>query len=242
MINKIHLFKLIFYIYLFFLNTEIYYGKVITIRNNDENFRHFINIFKYLQNDKNGLIIKFEYMEYDMTEMEYIVDINVINDITFIGNSKGTIFNFKNERKGIFSFTLSPNNFNSTIIFENIIFDNVGSDIVKNYLDDNYSSKPYYINLDTPLNNNNNIINTMSGDRFPLSFTLYEIHNRVIDNTKFYSSLILKIMLIPKNNEKHNENDKYNDYNKIKEIHLINNIGSFTYGNIIFYIIKYIYI
>lgn len=124
----------------------------------------------------------------------------------------------------------SPNSVNKTSF-------NVNKVTIKNNtagsLDDNYSSKPYYINLDTPLNNN--IINIMSGDRFPLSFTLYdEFHNTIKDNTKYYSSLILKVMLNPKNN----------DYNENQKHQLINNIGSFTNGD--YYINKqktyYIYI
>jgi len=125
---------------------------------------------------------------------------------------------------GIFS----PNSVNKTSFNVNkvIIINNTADS-----LDDNYSSKPYYINLDTPLNNN--IINIMSGDLFPLSFTLYdEFHNIVKDNTKYYSSLVLKVILIPKNNV---EYDKYDDHNKYEDvsqkIHLINNIGSFTNGN-----------
>jgi len=119
----------------------------------------------------------------------------------------------------------SPNSVNQTYF-------NIEKTIIKNNvvdsLDDNYSSKPYYINLDTPLNNNN-IINIMSGDLIPLSFTLYdEFHNIVKDNTNYYSSLMLKVMLIPKNN------DEYDDY-KNQQIHLTNNIGSFTYGNVAFH-------
>jgi len=125
--NKIFRFKLIFYIYLFLLNVESYNGRVVTVRNNDENFKNFKNIINGIQNDKNGLIIKFEDMEYDMTEIGYSIDIMVNNDITFIGNSKGTIFYYKNKKKGTFNFQIS--NQNSVIKFENIIFDNVGNDI-----------------------------------------------------------------------------------------------------------------
>ena len=112
---------------------------------------------------------------------------------------------------------------------------NVGKVIIKNNTagssDDNYSSKPFYIDLDTFLNNNN--INIMSGDLFPISFTLYdEFHNIVIDKTKYYSSLMLKVILIPKNNNKYNDYDDYNEYEGVSQkVHLINNIGSFTYGN-----------
>jgi len=124
MINKIFQFGLLFYVYLFFLNIEINYGKVITIRNN-ESFKNVCNNIKDLQNDKNGLTIKFEDTEYDMTELEHHINIEVNNDITFIGNSKGTIFHYKNEEKGVFTFTFPKRN--STITFENIIFENAGS-------------------------------------------------------------------------------------------------------------------
>jgi len=62
-----------------------------------------------------------------MNEMGYSVNITVNIDITFIGNSKGTLFDYKNNRKGTFTFIFSQNNFNFTVTFENIIFDNAGS-------------------------------------------------------------------------------------------------------------------
>ncbi len=99
--------------------------------------------------------------------------------------------------------------------------------------EDNYSSKPFYVDLDTPFDNNN--IKIMSGDRFPLSFTLYdEFYNIVKDITKYYSSLVLKVLLIIKDNDEYDEYDEYDsDYNyyESQKVHLTGNIGSFTYGN-----------
>jgi len=125
--NKIFHFSLIFYIFFFFLNIETYYGRVIIIRNNDENFNNFKNIINTNQDDKNGLIIKFEDMVYDMTKIGYSNDITVNYNITFIGNSKGTLFDFKNEKQGAFTFIFPQKKTKLTITFENIIFDNLGN-------------------------------------------------------------------------------------------------------------------
>jgi len=128
MMSKIFQIRLIFYIYLFYLEIQTYYGKVISIRNGDESFRNFFNLINDIQNDKNGLIVKFEDAEYDMTEMGFNVGIYVNYDITFIGNSNVTIFDYKNERMGLFHFIYHQNS-NITITIENIIFDNAGSEI-----------------------------------------------------------------------------------------------------------------
>ncbi len=159
MINKIFRFSFAFYIYLLFLKIEIYHGKVITIQNDSENFKNLKNIVNDNQNDKNGLIIKFEDMEYDMTKIGYGFDITVYNDITFIGNNEGIVFDYKNQKKGLFDFTFTNGNF--TLKIENIIFKNAGnmednvSTIFVKLLDDRNSKNSRIIINNCTFQNNN---------------------------------------------------------------------------------------
>lgn len=87
-----------------------------------------------------------------------------------------------------------------------------------------YTSMPAYINLDTTLSKNP--IDLISGDSLSLIFSVYDEYNNTIkDITKYYSSVLLNIMLEEKNNElmKRNKNQKYK---------LTGNISTFINGKI----------
>jgi len=221
--NKIFRFKLILYIYLFFLNIKTCYGKVVTIRNNDENFRNFKNIINDIQNDKNGLTIKFEDMEYDMTEIGYSIDITVNSDINFIGNSKGTLFDYKNKKKGTFNFNISQN---STITFENIIFDNAGSGLDSVsiiYISFNSKNNNVIFNNCTFQNNYLTILNIQS------DYVTKNINIVLFNHCKFFNN---DHNVVAYNGEQ-NSNNNQNIYLLItmKKCNFYNNRDMFTIQN-----------
>ncbi|OUM62720.1 hypothetical protein PIROE2DRAFT_10929 [Piromyces sp. E2] len=59
---------------------------------------------------------------YDMEKINFSNDFTVISNISIIGNSNGTIFDYRNNIKGILSFYFESDNTRVTI--ENIIFIN----------------------------------------------------------------------------------------------------------------------
>jgi len=100
----------------FILNS---YSKEITI-SNDDNFKNFKDIINNNQNDKE-LIINLEDPYYNMTINNYVLEIVVITNLSFIGNENGTIFDYNNTRLGTMHFSV-PNPI--TLKFKNIIFEN----------------------------------------------------------------------------------------------------------------------
>ncbi|ORX56025.1 hypothetical protein BCR36DRAFT_346553, partial [Piromyces finnis] len=95
----------------------------------------------------------------------------------------------------------------------------IENNTVNSYIN-NFTSKPSYILLNTTLNDNISII---TGDYFPLNFTLFdEFDNLIEDITKYYSSMTLKVSMIEKENNMKN-------LDKIS-FKMMGNIGSFIKG------------
>ncbi|ORX77657.1 hypothetical protein BCR32DRAFT_247751 [Anaeromyces robustus] len=95
----------------------------------------------------------------------------------------------------------------------------LNNNTVSSYID-NYTSKPAYITLDTNLNKNS--FNITTGDYFPLSFSLYDKYdNLIVDITKYYSFINLKVLLEEKNPSNSDNNSN---------ISLKGNIGLFVHG------------
>ncbi|ORX81129.1 hypothetical protein BCR32DRAFT_293444 [Anaeromyces robustus] len=96
---------------------------------------------------------------------------------------------------------------------------------------ENYTSEPSYITL---LNQNSN--NVITGDYYPIVFTLYDAYDNVIkDVTKYYSTIMLRLVLIHKHEDNVDDDKKeneINDYSKYKktETFLTGNTGSFLNG------------
>jgi len=137
---------------------------------------------------------------------------------------------------GIMGGGLYSHNLNLNTLFQKNIFVN---NTVNSYIN-NYTSRPYYITIDTNFTNNKKSI--ITGEYLPLKFSLYDEYDNIIfDITKYYSSLILKATL--NINDNNNDDDDYDeddddDDDVSKKYHLIGNIGSFSNGilyNIYFY-------
>ncbi|OUM63860.1 hypothetical protein PIROE2DRAFT_9529 [Piromyces sp. E2] len=94
----------------------------------------------------------------------------------------------------------------------------------------NYTTKPYYISLDSL--DENGKYNITSGESISLKFSLLDEYNQTIrDITKYYSLLTLKLSL-----QDINKNDMRNDKNKNlptknTNFQLTENIGTFVNGN-----------
>jgi len=105
----------------------IFIGKVksleLIIRNNDPIFPNLNEVLDYNQNN-NELILRFVDDYYDLTKLlHYSIDVSVTTNITLIGCEKKTIFDYKNNKKGVLLFTLTGFKKDSVRI-ENIIFEN----------------------------------------------------------------------------------------------------------------------
>jgi len=89
------------------------------------------------------------------------------------------------------------------------------------------TSKPAYIVLNTSLINKNTII---TGETYPIQFSLYDEYDHIyIDESKYYSSLTIKMILIEKNNMniEYDEDIYESDENRYK---LVDNVCSFING------------
>jgi len=146
----------------------------------------------------------------------YLID-SSNNTITF--NEAGIV------GAGIFT----PNSINTNLfnIMENIVDNNTVSSF-----NNNYSTKPSYIVLDNTFENTP--VKCITGDYFPLSFTLYdEFDNIMTDITKYYS-MTLKVVMIEK--DKYSLMDKsYDNYDnnisyKSSNYNLMGNVCSFING------------
>ena len=103
-------------------------AKEITFRN-DSNFSMLQQIINNSM-DEDDLIVRFEDDYYDMTELPFSIGIPVLSNISFIGNKNGTIFDYKNQKKGVINYSFNRNNL--TLKIKNIIFENYNSEYFKN--------------------------------------------------------------------------------------------------------------
>ncbi|OUM69523.1 hypothetical protein PIROE2DRAFT_2621 [Piromyces sp. E2] len=100
----------------------ITYGKTLIIRNNDDNFYNLNNVINIYQNSKE-LILNFVDDYYDMSIFSNKFETTVISNISFIGNEKGTVFDYNFDCFGVYQFTFL-NNLGNFVKFENITFKN----------------------------------------------------------------------------------------------------------------------
>jgi len=116
----------------------------------------------------------------------------------------------------------SPKSSNKTLfnIDDYLIINNTANSIINNY-----TTKPSYIILDNVFANN--FTNITTGNHLPLQFSIYDEYDHAIEDiTNYYSSITLRITL----EEKDHTNDVYENSNY--NYNLIENIGTFVYGNI----------
>ncbi|ORX49040.1 hypothetical protein BCR36DRAFT_413035 [Piromyces finnis] len=92
----------------------------------------------------------------------------------------------------------------------------------------NYFTRPAYIKLNSSIYKNE--IKITTGDHLPLNFILYDEYDQPIeDETEYYSTILIKLSLIPiTNNDKELIDDVHNKYN------LIGNVGTYVNGEINF--------
>lgn len=104
---------------------KITYTKTIYINNNSTFFKNFNKSFpeeKSVTNEELNYYFVNDY--YDLTD-EYTFDITIDRVVRFVGmNENGTIFDFKDNKKGKFAINYDTNclNFGCDFIFENITF------------------------------------------------------------------------------------------------------------------------
>jgi len=172
-----------------------------------------------------------------------IIEDNIFNQ-NIAENFGGAIYSQLNNvsaKNNNFTFNAAGIN-GGGIYTENFAITNI-SDEKYFYLKDNvvdsvendYSSKPSYITLNTTLSKkekqNYYSVDIIPGDYLPLKFTLYDVYDKILkDTTKFYSSITLKVLLINNNND--NDYDETNYWNSTStSTSLLGNIGSFVNGN-----------
>ncbi|ORY73030.1 hypothetical protein LY90DRAFT_185739 [Neocallimastix californiae] len=121
-----------YYIYLYILLFKLYlsYGKDFYITSNSTYFdsNSDVNIDTLINNESQNEAINLYFMDdlYDFS-IKFNNDINIYNDINIIGMSNnGTIFDFKNTRKGSMLINYSSKS-GYKILFKNIIFQNFNS-------------------------------------------------------------------------------------------------------------------
>lgn len=134
-------------------------AKYYTIRNNDDNFINLDTFLKNIQND--DIILNFEDSYYDMTILStYSVEVTLNVNLSIIGNKNGTVFDYKNGRRGPMIFNILTSK-KETIKIENIIFKNFSSEnniytLKVGGITDNFE---VYINNCDIINNNYRFLN-----------------------------------------------------------------------------------
>jgi len=121
-----------YYIYLYILLFKLYlsYGKDFYITSNSTYFDSNSDVYidTLINNESQNEAINLYFMDdlYDFS-IKFNNDINIYNDINIIGMSNnGTIFDFKNTRKGSMLINYSSKS-GYKILFKNIIFQNFNS-------------------------------------------------------------------------------------------------------------------
>jgi len=82
------------------------------------------------QNDKN-VTIRFVDDYYDMTLLPFSIPMTVNTNVIFLGNENGTVFDYKNNFRGVFDFTFIKYANLCTIKIQNIIFENFSTNFVE---------------------------------------------------------------------------------------------------------------
>jgi len=116
-------YKHLYYIYfLLVFRLKVIFTKEFIVSNNFNGINNICTIIKNNQVENKDLIFRFNEDYYDISlNKEFTNEINIISNVSFIGNINGTIFDYNRLRKGVIYFML--NEFKRiTIKFENIIF------------------------------------------------------------------------------------------------------------------------
>ncbi|ORY85198.1 hypothetical protein LY90DRAFT_663470 [Neocallimastix californiae] len=206
----------------------IFIGKVksleLIIRNNDPIFPNLNEVLDYNQNN-NELILRFVDDYYDLTKLlHYSIDVSVTTNITLIGCEKKTIFDYKNNKKGVLLFTLTGFKKDSVRI-ENIIFENyytfdVGyNEINLFYLKAVYNTFYFHIK-NCIFRNNIHTIGQIEVENHNLKYI--KSPQVVIENCEFYNNKerILKI----RHNNQNSEPSPYQNLSiRISNCTFINN-------------------
>ena len=101
-------------------------AKEIIIHNNDENFLNIDKILSH-QDDKN-VTVKFVDNYYDMSLQGYSMMFTITYNLNIMGNENGTIFDYNNQYKGLWKFSMAVNGLSLKI--QNIIYENLSTNDV----------------------------------------------------------------------------------------------------------------
>ncbi|ORY28851.1 hypothetical protein LY90DRAFT_674031 [Neocallimastix californiae] len=118
------LFQYIFICIFIFCN-KLGYTKEFIIKSNEVFFNNLLNIINNNQ-EENELILYFTDDYYDLTKVsKFKFDISIESNISFIGNEKGTVFDYKGDSRGTFELNFhNVHGYGKTIKFNNIVFKN----------------------------------------------------------------------------------------------------------------------
>ncbi|OUM63851.1 hypothetical protein PIROE2DRAFT_9520 [Piromyces sp. E2] len=175
------------------------------VNSNNEEFISDININNnkfinnYAQNFGGGI-----YSEYDRLHLSQSVTANEVTNNS-AGIMGGGCYSPDNIQDNMFN--LDNWKFNKNIV---------------NTIENNYSTKPSYIKLNSNISKNNSITIT-SGDHISLNFSLYDEYDHIINDISQYYSISLKLELENDNNI--SQNTIYNSNYKLS-----GNIGTFIKG------------
>ncbi|KAG4092818.1 hypothetical protein H8356DRAFT_950126 [Neocallimastix lanati (nom. inval.)] len=184
-------YKYLYYIYyLLVFRFKVIFTKEFIVSNNSNDINNIWTIIKNNQVENKELIFRFNEDYYDMSlNKEYTNELNVISNVSFIGNINGTIFDYNRLRKGTIYFIL--NEFKRVAIkIENIIFQNF-------YIGDYYAAGVFLIASYSNHNNFNIIFNNCTfrnNDQLLLSLTMFcdyrttENPTYIFNNCNFYNN------------------------------------------------------
>ena len=116
------------------------------------------------------------------------------NKIYLIENKNNTI---SYNKAGIDGGGIYSSNIVNKNLFDINQFEFINNTV--NSFKNEYSSLPYYIVLNTKMENNS--IKISSGDYLPLSFSLYDEYNNILEDMAKYYSIALKISLYYEDNK-----------------------------------------
>jgi len=120
-------FQFILYIVYAILIIIVSYGKRITIKSSDFGWKYDLGSIINRDQGEGELTVYFPDEEYNMSVLNFdTIIVNVEKKVTFLGNENGTIFNYKYDRRGPFSVSISKKA--ELFKMENIIFEKYKND------------------------------------------------------------------------------------------------------------------
>jgi len=179
-----NIYKFILYIFLIILY-EIN-AKEVIIEIESKNINNFENVINENSENEENLVLKFKEKYYDMSNLpSERIDIFITLNVTFLGCSDGTIFDFKKNNNGMMNITYSNNNSN-IVKFKNIIFKNFGQDI-------NQNDYMFLINSDTDENYlkfENCIFTDIQCNIFEMNFSYLKEYNNISFNSDYFITFV----------------------------------------------------